>query len=124
MLEFDCIDADEHESCFTACGSASAATVEVFNACYLAAEICDGVRECYLNLVDAEDPDPTGNDAPTCVEACNAYLATPCDPPISGVSSCEEFCSSIGDALAEIAVMCLENADGCTLPAECSFPGG
>ena len=119
---------DEHEACFAACGERSQDEIDLFLACSASASSCsedvNPRRECLANFLDIDTPSDTGSEGPNCVEACQSYLATPCDPPIEGVSSCDEFCAMLSDALQQVAAECLDNAVGCELPADCQLPSG
>jgi hypothetical protein len=134
QLEFECIDVDEHEACFTACSARSQAELDLFLACSNNSPLCSDDpgprRECLANFLDIDTPGDTGTigetgtEGPNCVEACQSYLETPCDPPIEGVSSCDEFCAMLSESLQQVAAECLDNAVGCELPADCQLPSG
>lgn len=133
LMSTECIDVDEHEACFTACSDRSQAELELFISCVASAPYCsvdvNPRRECLANFLDIDSPDDTGpigdtgTEGPNCVDACQQYLETPCDPPIEGVSSCDEFCAMLSEALQQAAAECLDNAVGCELPADCQLPG-
>ncbi len=134
MLSTECIVVDEHEACFTACSERSLDEIDLFIACVSSAPYCsedvNPRRECLANFLDIDPPDDTGpigdtgTEGPNCVDACQQYLETPCDPPVEGVSSCDEFCAMLSEALQQAAAECLDNAVGCELPADCQLPGG
>lgn len=125
LLSQGCIDADEHETCFLECGVRTDDEIELFESCWLNSVGCEENNECLANFLDDDAPDPTGDPDPqTCLDACNVYVGMGCQPPIEGVSSCGEFCSSLTPELQAAAVSCLDGADGCTLPQACMLPGG
>ncbi len=129
LLQFDCVDVDLHMACFEACGVRSDDEIELFRSCWLNTPTCAEdpapAQECVANFLDTDDPTP---DPPApggnCLDACNAYVGGGCQSPIEGIDSCQEFCDMLPAELQDFAVMCLEDADGCTLPADCQFPGG
>lgn len=126
LLGVDYLEVDEHETCFTTCGQVSADEIELFYTCWLNTSGEEESRACYQNLIDADPVDPTGDDPdPTsCLDACNAYVGMGCNPPIEGATSCADFCGDLTPALQTAVVECLDGADGCDLPAACTFPGG
>lgn len=119
----DCIDVDQHESCFLDCGVRSDDEIELFYACWLNSTGCEENGQCLANFLDDDAPDPTADPDPqTCLDACNVYIGMGCPPPIEGAGSCAEFCSSLSTELQAVAVSCLAGADDCTLPEACTLP--
>jgi hypothetical protein len=139
QLFYDCIDADVHETCWNACPERSESDIELFAACVLnSGGACD--PGCLENFLDADPVDPTGTPDTTagggpgttsggstgvsCVDACEEFLGRGCTIDVGGFDSCTDFCDSLDPTLHDFVVMCVEQADGCTLPADCTFPDG
>jgi hypothetical protein len=138
-LFFDCIDADRHEVCWNACPERSESDIELFRACVLnSAGACD--PGCIENFLDADpvdssggEPDTTAGGGPgtseggtnvSCEDACEAFAGRGCNIDFAGFDSCASFCASLDPTLHDFVVMCVELADGCMLPEQCTFPEG
>ncbi len=120
LLFWNCVDATEHETCYTVCTERSSESLSVFGACVQnTTPDCDAATPCYTNLLDEE---PIGDDggSTTCAEACEEWLGAGCEQ-LSEAPSCQAFCDGLPESIQDFVVECIEGRDGCTLPEECLF---
>ena len=139
QLSWDCIDADIHEACWNVCPERSESDIDLFAACvFNTTGVC--TPDCLENFLDADPVDPTGPVETTagsgpsdttsggsvgvsCEDACEEFLGRGCTLEVEGFESCAGFCASLDPSLHDFVVMCVDEADGCMLPEQCSFPG-
>jgi len=111
---FDCIDSRLQASCFEECGLATAETVDRFIRC-VDADTCDPT--CLERFDETPSPLP-GGGVDECIRGCEGLNTRGCFG--EGGVACARECRGFSVSELELALWCIDRADGCEVPASCT----